>query len=124
MPHACCRGERLTIASGDGQKVVAAGNCIDVSRCYGQISCRALRPNDEPASADTAYTNELYSSAAALFQPGTYTVLMRSEAQPESEADWDKFNDTMVAPGNPWRASYVYAAFRVDLGGWPGVGTG
>jgi hypothetical protein len=121
MRHACCRGERLLIASGDGQRVVAAGNCNDQSRCYSQISCRALRPNNEPASAATAYTNELYSSAAALFQPGTHTVLMRVEAQPESEDDWAKFKADMVAPGNPWGASNVFAAFKVDLGGWLSV---
>lgn len=97
--------------------MVAAGNCIDHSRCYGQVSCQALRPNNQSLSAQEAYESSLYSSAAALYQPGTHTVTMRLEAQPETEADWDQFFPDMVPPGNEGSQYYVYSAFKIDLGG-------
>jgi hypothetical protein len=106
----------MLIATGDGQAVVASGNCIDHSRCYGQLSCRALRPSNANPSTQEAFDNELYSSAAAMFQSGTHTVLMRSEAQPETDSDWQTFVGDMIPPGNPWAAYYTSAAFKVDLG--------
>ncbi len=110
----------MIIATGDGQELVAAGNCIDYSRCYGQLSCRVLRPGGVFATAEDAYASDVYGSVAAIFQPGTHTVLMRVEAQPESEDDWVQFNNTMVPPGNEDNAYFVYAAFKIDLGGWRG----
>ncbi len=102
---------------------MAAGNCVDHSRCYGQTSCRALRPNGQSLSAQESYGNSLYSSAAALYQPGTHTVTMRLEAQPETEADWDQFFPDMIPPGNDGCQYYVYSAFTVDLGGcWGAAG--
>ncbi len=101
---------------------MAAGNCIDHSRCYGQKSCQALRPNNQSLTAQEAYENSLYSTAAALYQPGRHTVTMRLEAQPETDTDWLQFIPNMVDPGNSFGKYYVYTAFKIDLGEWPEVG--
>ncbi len=127
----------MIIATGDGQQVVATGSCIE--RGYFSISegrfhkgCIYHNGRSEHAFNDLnhahfAYTYRYdynngggYSRAAAVFPPGTHTVLMRLEALPETDADWEQFLAGMYGrvqyTGNPMGAYFVYAAFKVDLG--------
>jgi hypothetical protein len=94
---------------------VAASNCQDYALCQGISSCRLLRPGGTSTPAEVAWQNQYFSSAVALYRPGTHTVLMRLEAVPQNnQTRWDTYiaQQTSSSTGS----TNLWAAFKVDLG--------
>jgi hypothetical protein len=64
-------------------QVLASGSCIDGSVCAAGLlstTCKSATSGGRHLKEDIAVANMYYSTAYKLFQPGTYTVLVRGNS--------------------------------------------